>query len=70
MIFQSKIFGIVNFYLKVRELSEEEKKQIMMSEDYQLSVSRAARIMQRMLALNDAGLTVDYSGADNEGKDE
>lgn len=54
----------------VRELSEEEKKQIMLSEDYQLSVSRAARIMQRMLALNDAGLTIDYSGGDSEGKDE
>ncbi|CAG5134286.1 unnamed protein product, partial [Candidula unifasciata] len=55
---------------QVRELSEEEKKQIMMSEDYQLSVSRAARIMQRMLALNDTGLTIDYSGGDSEGKDD
>lgn len=42
----------------------------MMSEEYQLSVSRAARVIQRMLAMNDASLTIDYSGADNEGKDE
>ncbi|CAL1534804.1 unnamed protein product [Lymnaea stagnalis] len=55
---------------QVRELSEEEKKQIMMSEEYQLSVTRAARVMQRLLAVNDTGLTIDYSGADNEGKDD
>ena len=57
----------------VPELSEEEKKQIMMSEDFQLSMSRASRVMQRMLATNDSGLSsiiTDYSGADNEGKDE
>ncbi|XP_059140287.1 cytoplasmic dynein 1 intermediate chain 1-like isoform X4 [Physella acuta] len=54
----------------IRELSEEEKKQIMMSEDYQLSVTRAARVMQRLLAVNDSGLTIDYSGGDNEGKDD
>lgn len=41
-----------------------------MSEDYQLSVTRAARVMQRLLAVNDSGLTIDYSGGDNEGKDE
>lgn len=62
--------GNICILFTVRELSEEEKKQIMLSEDYQLSVSRAARIMQRMLALNDAGLTIDYSGGDSEGKDE
>jgi len=59
--------------VKVPELSEEEKKQIMMSEDFQLSMSRASRVMQRMLATNDAGLAgliTDYSGADNEGKDD
>ncbi|GFO20387.1 cytoplasmic dynein 1 intermediate chain 2 [Plakobranchus ocellatus] len=54
----------------LRELSEEEKQQICMSEDFQLSVSRAARVMQRMLAINDTGLTTDYSGADTEGKDD
>ncbi|XP_055859663.1 cytoplasmic dynein 1 intermediate chain 2-like isoform X16 [Biomphalaria glabrata] len=54
----------------ILELSEEEKKQIIMSEEYQLSVSRAARVMQRMLALNDTGLTIDYSGADMDGKDD
>lgn len=58
------------FFLQVRELSEEEKKQIMMSEDYQLSISRAARVIQRMLAMNDTGLTIDYSGTDSEGKEE
>ncbi|BFZ22492.1 hypothetical protein BsWGS_25530 [Bradybaena similaris] len=55
---------------KIRELSEEEKKQIMMSEDYQLSISRAARVIQRMLAMNDTGLTIDYSGTDSEGKED
>uniref|UniRef100_A0A0B7AJB1 Cytoplasmic dynein 1 intermediate chain 2 n=1 Tax=Arion vulgaris TaxID=1028688 RepID=A0A0B7AJB1_9EUPU len=54
----------------VKELSEEEKMQVMMSQDYQHSVSRAARVVQRMLAINDAGLTIDYSGADNDGKDD
>lgn len=55
---------------KIRELSEEEKKQIMMSEDYQLSISRAARVIQRMLAMNDSGITIDYSGTDSEGKED
>lgn len=55
---------------KLPELSEEEKKQIMMSEDFQLSMSRASRVMQRMLAVNDTGLTTDYSGADNENQDD
>ncbi|KAK3745357.1 hypothetical protein RRG08_064682 [Elysia crispata] len=54
----------------VRELSEEEKQQICMSEEYQLSMSRAARVMQRMLAINDSGLVMDYSGGDSEGKDD
>jgi len=54
----------------VPELSEEEKKQIMMSEDFQLSMTRASRLMSRMLATGDSGLTTDYSGADSEGKDD
>ncbi|XP_012941096.1 cytoplasmic dynein 1 intermediate chain 2 isoform X3 [Aplysia californica] len=55
---------------KIPELSEEEKKQIMMSEDFQLSMSRATRVMQRMLATKDSSMTTDYSGADTDGKDD
>jgi dynein intermediate chain len=50
------------------ELSEEEKKQIMMSEDFQKFFDHTAKIMERALA-EDVNLFVDYAGKDGP-KDE
>ncbi|XP_076437427.1 cytoplasmic dynein 1 intermediate chain 2-like isoform X2 [Babylonia areolata] len=51
------------------ELSEEEKQQIMMSEDFQKFFGTSARIMERALA-EEVDIFVDYSGKDGSGKDE
>lgn len=51
------------------EFSEEEKLQIMMSEDFQSFFSRSTRLVERVLT-EDVDIFTDYSGADNEGKDD
>lgn len=54
----------------VKDLTEDEKKQILISEDFQSFFSRTTRIVERVLAENDDDVYVDYAGGDNEGKDE
>jgi dynein intermediate chain len=53
----------------VPELTEEERLQIMMSEDFQSFFNRSTRLVERVLT-EDVDIFTDYSGADNEGKDE
>lgn len=53
----------------VPELSEEEKLQILNSEDFQTFFSKSARLVERMLT-EEVDIYTDYSGGDNEGKDE
>lgn len=50
---------------KVRELSEEEKKQIMLREDFHQFFDRASRIIERALC-EDADILVDYTGTGDE----
>ena len=50
------------------ELSEEEKKAILMSEDFHKFFDRTSRIMER--ALFEEDFYVDYTGKDSSGKDE
>ncbi|XP_008198663.1 cytoplasmic dynein 1 intermediate chain isoform X19 [Tribolium castaneum] len=55
---------------EVRELSEEEKQMIILSEDFQHFVDRAGRVMERVLCEN-VDYYTDYSGgAGEEGLDE
>lgn len=54
----------------MKDLTEDEKKQILISEDFQSFFSRTTRIVERVLAENDDDVYVDYAGGDNEGKDE
>lgn len=51
------------------ELTEEERLQIMMSEDFQSFFNRSTRLVERVLT-EDVDIFTDYSGADNEGKDD
>lgn len=56
--------------VKRRELSEEEKQQIWLREDFQKFVDRAAKITERALFLNETpDIFIDYSGfkEDREG---
>ncbi|XP_067132733.1 cytoplasmic dynein 1 intermediate chain 2-like isoform X6 [Centruroides vittatus] len=50
---------------KAREFSEEEKKQIMMREDFQNFFDRATRIIERVL-YEDVDICVDYTGGGEE----
>lgn len=50
---------------KVRELSEEEKKQIMMKEDFHQFFDRAVRVVERALC-EDIDILVDYTGGGEE----
>ncbi|KFM68344.1 Cytoplasmic dynein 1 intermediate chain 2, partial [Stegodyphus mimosarum] len=50
---------------KVRELSEEEKKQIMLREDFHQFFDRATRIIERAL-YEDVDILVDYTGTGEE----
>ncbi|KAL8606116.1 Dynein, cytoplasmic 1, intermediate chain 2a [Nucella lapillus] len=52
-----------------RELSEEERKQILMSEDFTKFFDYASRIMERALA-EEVDVFADYSGQDGSGKDD
>lgn len=49
----------------VRELSEEEKQMIILSEDFQRFVDRAGRIVERALGEN-VDIYADYSGGSGE----
>lgn len=49
----------------VRELSEEEKQMIILSEDFQRFMDRAGRVMERALA-ESVDIYTDYSGGDGE----
>ncbi|XP_060077167.1 cytoplasmic dynein 1 intermediate chain 2-like isoform X1 [Ylistrum balloti] len=51
------------------ELSEEEKKQAMMSEDFQLFFDHTTRIVERALC-ESVDIFMDYTGGDGEGKDD
>lgn len=48
-----------------RELTEEEKQQVVHSEDFLLFFDRSIRVMERALA-EDADIFFDYSGRDME----
>lgn len=49
----------------MRELSEEEKQMIILSEDFQRFMDRAGRIMERALA-ESVDIYTDYSGAEGD----
>lgn len=49
----------------MRELSEEEKQMIILSEDFQRFMDRAGRIMERALA-ETVDIYTDYSGAEGD----
>ncbi|XP_069120987.1 cytoplasmic dynein 1 intermediate chain 2-like isoform X19 [Argopecten irradians] len=51
------------------ELSEEEKKQAIMSEDFQLFFDHTTRLVERALC-ESVDIFTDYSGGDGEGKDD
>lgn len=51
------------------ELSEEEKKQAMMSEDFQYFFDHTSRIIERALS-ESVDIFLDYTGGDGEGKDD
>lgn len=51
----------VLFHFVVRELSEEEKQMIILSEEFQHFVDRAGRIMERALC-ESVDIYTDYSG--------
>lgn len=49
------------------ELTEEEKKQILLSDEFQRFFNRASRIMERALIQNEsADIFIDYTGAKEE----
>lgn len=48
-----------------KELSEEEKQQIMMKDDYKKFLDRSARLMERALT-QDIDIFVDYTGEHQE----
>ncbi|XP_064643513.1 cytoplasmic dynein 1 intermediate chain 2-like isoform X9 [Lineus longissimus] len=51
--------------IEVRELSEEEKRSIMMTEEFQSFVTRSTNVIERALA-EDIDFLVDYAGGDGE----
>lgn len=51
------------------ELSEEEKLQILMSDEFQSFFNRSTRLIERVLT-EDVDIFTDYSGGDNQGKDD
>ncbi|CAH1776148.1 unnamed protein product [Owenia fusiformis] len=56
--------------IEVREISEEEKQQIMFTDDFQKFMMRSSAIMERALAEEDTDIFTDYSGLnadDSEG---
>lgn len=53
----------------VPELSEEEKQQIMLSEDFQTFFMKASRLIERALC-EEVDIFVDYTGGEGEGKDD
>lgn len=61
----------MHFSLKllVPEFSEEEKQQILNSEDFTTFFNKSTRLVERMLT-EDMDIFTDYSGGDGEGKDE
>ncbi|XP_014771176.1 cytoplasmic dynein 1 intermediate chain 2 isoform X30 [Octopus bimaculoides] len=54
----------------IKELSDDEKKQIMSSEDFQNFFNRSSRLVERVLAENETDMYIDYVGSDKEGKDD
>lgn len=62
--FKSIIYTVMTFWV-VRELSEEEKQMIILSEDFQRFMDRAGRIMERALA-ETVDIYTDYSGAEGD----
>lgn len=59
------IITVCNSFGLVRELSEEEKQMIILSEDFQRFMDRAGRIMERALA-ESVDIYTDYSGAEGD----
>ncbi|XP_046379668.2 cytoplasmic dynein 1 intermediate chain 2-like isoform X17 [Haliotis rufescens] len=55
--------------IPVREMSEEEKKTIMLSDDFQTFFYKSARVIERAMA-EDSDIFMDYSGGDREGNDD
>ena len=58
-----------SIFTALPELSEEEKKQILMSEKFQKFFDHSSRIIERALA-EEVDIFVDYAGKDGAGKDE
>lgn len=50
-------------------MSEEEKKTIMLSDDFQTFFYKSARVIERAMA-EETDIFMDYSGGDREGNDE
>lgn len=59
----------LSLFAALPELSEEEKKQILMSEKFQKFFDYTSRIIERALA-EEVDIFVDYAGKDSAGKDE
>ena len=59
----------LSLFAALPELSEEEKKQILMSEKFQKFFDYSSRIIERALA-EEVDIFVDYAGKDSAGKDE
>ncbi|XP_046565129.1 cytoplasmic dynein 1 intermediate chain 2-like isoform X8 [Haliotis rubra] len=55
--------------IPVREMSEEEKKGIMLSDDFQTFFFKSARVIERAMA-EDTDIFMDYSGGDREGNED
>ena len=54
----------------VRDLSEEEKMKIIMSEEFSTFFDKTTRIVERALGETGADIFVDYSAGEREGTDE
>ncbi|CAI9724727.1 cytoplasmic dynein 1 intermediate chain 2 isoform X36 [Octopus vulgaris] len=54
----------------IKELSDDERKQILSSEDFQNFFNRSSRLVERVLAENETDMYIDYVGSDKEGKDD
>ncbi|XP_067687232.1 cytoplasmic dynein 1 intermediate chain 2-like isoform X11 [Haliotis asinina] len=55
--------------IPVREMSEEEKKAVMLSDDFQTFFFKSARVIERAMA-EDTDIFMDYSGGDREGNED
>lgn len=53
------------FLISVKELSEEQKQTIVLSENFQIFIDRAGKIIERALA-ESVDIYTDYSGGDGE----